>query len=247
MTLEEMKQHEWIVSWSGGKDSTATIILMREYNIPIKEIIYVRMMYDETLPATLPIMTEFVNAALERFKEWGYRVRIVNSIKHAVDLMSRRYFRSRYPLKNGSLYGITAFSRRRCMLSGIKAKTIALTYDSIAFYMVGYAADEKERLGRLDDKKASIMLELNVTEKEAFDICERYGLLSPLYSLGIKRDGCWFCPNAGKREREVIKEKYPELYQKILDSIQMCSFDVRETRFYSGWIEDLDKKEVQHD
>lgn len=39
MTLEEMKQHEWDVSWSGGKDSTATIILMHENNIPIKKII----------------------------------------------------------------------------------------------------------------------------------------------------------------------------------------------------------------
>lgn len=29
MSIEEMRLHEWVVSWSGGKDSTATIILSR--------------------------------------------------------------------------------------------------------------------------------------------------------------------------------------------------------------------------
>ena len=37
MNIEEMKQHEWCISWSGGKDSTATVILCHEYGIPIKE------------------------------------------------------------------------------------------------------------------------------------------------------------------------------------------------------------------
>ena len=64
MNIEEMKQHEWSISWSGGKDSTATVILCHEYGIPIKEIIYVRMMYDEELPATLPVMTDFVDNAV---------------------------------------------------------------------------------------------------------------------------------------------------------------------------------------
>lgn len=57
MTVDEMKGHEWSVSWSGGKDSTATIILMQEYGVPIKNITYVRMMYDDKTPATLPGQT----------------------------------------------------------------------------------------------------------------------------------------------------------------------------------------------
>ena len=68
--IEEMKQHEWSISWSGGKDSTATVILCHEYGIPIKEIIYVRMMYDEELPATLPVMTDFVDNAVKVFENW---------------------------------------------------------------------------------------------------------------------------------------------------------------------------------
>ena len=50
MSIDEMREHEWAVSWSGGKDSTATIILCHKYGIPIKRIVYVRMMYDEKTP-----------------------------------------------------------------------------------------------------------------------------------------------------------------------------------------------------
>lgn len=71
MSIEEMRKHEWVVSWSGGKDSTATIILCHKYGIPIKKIIYVRMMYNEELPATLPVMVEFVDRAKEVFESWG--------------------------------------------------------------------------------------------------------------------------------------------------------------------------------
>ena len=46
MSIEEMREHEWEVPWSGGKDSTATILLMLEYGIPIRQVNHVRMMWD---------------------------------------------------------------------------------------------------------------------------------------------------------------------------------------------------------
>ena len=102
MAIEEMRKHEWTISWSGGKDSTATIILCHEYGIPIKEIIYARMMYDESRPATLPVMTEFVDRAIAVFESWGYKVSTTNSLESASDLVNKRYKRSKkYPERNG--------------------------------------------------------------------------------------------------------------------------------------------------
>ena len=124
MTLDEMRQHEWIVSWSGGKDSTATIILMHENNIPIKEIVYVRMMYDDTIPATLPIMTNFVDKSKITLESWGYNVRIVYPDKTANDYMNATYKKSKYPDRIGKQYGITAFMRQMCKLEGEKEKAI---------------------------------------------------------------------------------------------------------------------------
>ena len=124
MNIEEMRKHEWNISWSGGKDSTATVILCHEYGIPIKEILYVRMMYDEELPATLPIMTDFVDNAIKVFESWGYKVKVVKGLKTAKQLAEGRYKRSKYEDRNEKLYGITAFLRGFCKFTDAKQKTI---------------------------------------------------------------------------------------------------------------------------
>ena len=200
MTIEEMREHEWVISWSGGKDSTATVILCHKYRIPIKKIVYVRMMWDDKLPATLPVMTEFVDRAKEVFESWGYPVEVVHSIVTAKEITEKKYFRSKkYPYKNGKYYGITNFMRGFCKFTGVKQNTIAMLAKE-DYEMIGYASDENERISRLTDTKQSIMVALGVTEEMTFPLCREYNLLSPLYDLDISRDGCWFCPNAGKRE-----------------------------------------------
>lgn len=223
MNIEEMRQHEWTISWSGGKDSTATVILCHEYGIPVKEIIYVRMMYNDEFPATLPVMTDFVDNAVKVFESWGYKVRVVKSIKTAKQLIEAKYNRSRYEDKNGKFYGVTAFYRGFCKFTDVKMKTISSLSKS-DYEMIGYASDELDRLHRLTDKKCSIMAELGINEQDTFEICRKYNLLSPLYDLGFKRDGCWFCPNASKFERQYIKDHYPQLVKKIYDMIEMCDY-----------------------
>ena len=235
MTIEEMRNHEWSISWSGGKDSTATVILCHEYGIPIKEIIYVRMMYDEKLPATLPVMTNFIDNAIKVFESWGYKVRIVKSIKTARQLIEVRYKRSIYEYKNGKPYGITAFIRGYCKFTGIKQNTIKAV-NSCEYEMIGYAFDEVDRLHRLTDKKCSIMAELGIKEQDTFDICKKYNLLSPLYELGIKRDGCWFCPNASNFERQYLKEHYPELVKKIYEMIDICNYNIDGLDKRNNWV-----------
>lgn len=67
MSIEEMRKHEWTINWSGGKDSTCTIIACIKYGVPIKEINYVRMMYDNNFPAVLPVMNKFIDECIEFF------------------------------------------------------------------------------------------------------------------------------------------------------------------------------------
>lgn len=121
MTIEEMREHEWVISWSGGKDSTATIILCHKYGIPIKKIVYVRMMWDDTLPATLPVMTDFVDRAKEVFESWGYPVEIVKGNQTALDIAHKVYYKSIYEVKNGSYWGVSQFIRGHCKFMGGKA------------------------------------------------------------------------------------------------------------------------------
>lgn len=239
MSLDEMREHEWIVSWSGGKDSTATIILMHENKIPIKKIVYVRMMFDETTPATLPIMTDFIEVGAAQFREWGYNVEIIPSIKTAMDLATAIYENSIHEEWNGKPYGINAFMRGICKFSGVKCNTVKKKINlNNEYQMIGYAADEVKRLHNLGGRKQSILCALNITTPQTFTACRRYGLLSPLYGTGVMRDGCFFCPNCKKRERDIIRQTRPDLIEKIYDLIRMSDYNNYFLKCRNYWLSD---------
>lgn len=77
---------EYIASFSGGKDSAATIILAHEHNEPLDEIIFSEVMYSETVSGELPEHIDFVkNVAFPLFESWGYKTRILRAEKTYLD------------------------------------------------------------------------------------------------------------------------------------------------------------------
>ncbi len=238
LDIEEMKKHQWIVPWSGGKDSTATVILMHELGIPIYRIVHVRLFYDSDTPATLPLSYEFVNSASLIFQSWGFDVDIIDAPITAVDIASRIYKKSKFEEKNGKLYGVLSFRRGACKFQHVKEK-FCPSYDLPQ--MVGYTVDEVNRLRRLSDNKQSVLCTLGFSQYDSLNKCKEYGLLSPLYDLGFTRDGCFFCPNASKKERIYIRENYPELVDKINILIEMCDYDISFMNQFNHWVEDYMK------
>ena len=85
--------------------------------------------------------------------------------------------------------------------------------------IVGIGTEETERLERLHKRKnqISILEQYGYTCKMAKELCEEYGLLSPLYNMGGMRQGCFFCPNAHIEEFAKLQKHYPELWQELLD------------------------------
>ena len=83
------------------------------------------------------------------------------------------------------------------------------------------------------------MVALGIEEKQAFDICRKYDMLSPLYETGVGRDGCFFCPNAGALERRLLEQEHPELVQKIYEMIdKTCCQAVIRLQYRNNWIKD---------
>ncbi len=80
---------------------------------------------------------------------------------------------------------------------------------------IGIAADEPKRLRRLGDHEVSLLEKYNYTEDDAKQLCQKAGLLSPVYDFA-KRGGCWFCPKASKRELRHIYDFHPELWERML-------------------------------
>lgn len=78
------KQPYHVVSWSGGKDSTATIILAHELGLPIDLIIISIPFFDKErgIYAERSDVIDWIkNTAKPIFESWGYPVKIVSSDK----------------------------------------------------------------------------------------------------------------------------------------------------------------------
>lgn len=72
---------KYIASWSGGKDSTASIILAHEHGEPLDLIIFSEVMFDREISGELPEHIDFIkNKAIPLFEEWGYETKIVKII-----------------------------------------------------------------------------------------------------------------------------------------------------------------------
>ena len=66
-------------------------------------------------------------------------------------------------------------------------------------------------------KYRSLLFEKHLTEQEAFNICEKYGLLSPMYKASneIYRGGCWFCPKQCNADLYSLWKNYPKLWKEL--------------------------------
>lgn len=108
--------------------------------------------------------------------------------------------------------------------------------------MLGYAADEHERLRRLNLKLQSILASLSVAEEETYDIVREANMLSPLYSIPcMTRDGCWFCPNINKGQREFMRLHYKDLVEKIEWAIEQTEIPLHGMVNRNNWLKDYAK------
>ena len=88
---------------------------------------------------------------------------------------------------------------------------------------IGIAYDEQiryERLKEKDTKKvthSSVLYDYKITEQMAFDICREYDLISPIYSSGAYRGGCWFCVKQCVSDLYQLWRDYPNYYNMLLD------------------------------
>ncbi len=214
---------EYIASFSGGKDSTATIILAHEHNEPLDKIIFSEVMFDKNISGELPEHIDFIlNKCKPLFEGWGYEVKILHSEYTYMDCFNHITTRSRKPERNGKRNGFPMAGRciinDRCKIKPIKDFIKIKDPKQITQYL-GIAIDEPKRLERLKDEKTiriSLLEKYRYTEKMAYELCEKYNLLSPVYDFAT-RGGCWFCPNARYCELKHLRTYHRDLWQKLLD------------------------------
>ncbi len=208
-----------IVSFSGGKDSTAMLLMMLEKGIPVDRVICI----DTT--KEFPQMYQHikkVQAMIEPLK--------IEIVKIDFDYWFGKHVKTRGKRKGEKGYGFPDFRNRWC--TALKRQCFHSTLASMLYTphkrggvnripdnvveFHGIAFDEKERT--LNNKGRNIrypLVEWGITEKQALEYC---------YSKGFDWDGlykkfhrvsCWCCPLSRIGELRVLYNDFPNLWKEL--------------------------------
>lgn len=224
-----------VISWSGGKDSTATVILMKQFENELLKpgdevhINFVEPMFDlkRNISGMNPDVMRFIYEKKKVFESWGYTVNILRSDIDYLTWFHDTLKRSPTDPKRIGLTRGFPLPKRMCWVKREMKEKVQNQYnkslkgiDHIEY--VGMALDEPDRMESLLKEKPSaqsLLIRYGLTEDDARELCKEHDMLSPQYSMNRgkqKRDGCWFCPNAKLCEHKAIKEQLPDVWEQYI-------------------------------
>ena len=207
---------KYVASLSFGKDSMAMLIKIKELGLPLDEVIYVDIMFDDDTSGETPEMASFISKAEKILKE-----KFDIEVTHLRGVTFKEQF---YKIKQrgkhighnyGFPYTIGAWCNDRLKMQPIKEYMRKQTDEIIQY--VGIAYDEPERYERLNhETHIAPLYDLKITEKEAMEICRKYDLLSPIYKTSF-RGGCWFCPKQRLSQLKWLYQEHNDLWNTLRD------------------------------
>ena len=211
-----MEKTKYIASCSFGKDSLAAILLAKEHDEPLDEAVYCEVMFDKDISGEVPEHRDFIyGTAIPRLEDMGVKVVVLRSAKTYVELFTGRVTRGpkKGMVRSFPLCGKCAV-QRDCKVRPIERYQKSLPVGTIQY--IGVAQDEQDRLLRLESgRQISLLEKYNFTEQDAKQLCQRVGLLSPVYAF-TNRGGCWFCPNAKRAELRHLYDHHPDLWARMM-------------------------------
>lgn len=193
----QQKPIRHILSLSGGKDSTALAIFMRE---KVQEMEYIFCDTEQELPETYEYLDRveiFLGKEIVRLKYNG---------KGFDDLLQAR----RGYLPSAQVRWCTEFLKIRPFENYIG--------DDLCMSYVGIRADEQHRKGYISTKPNITpqypFIEANISKQDVFRILIESGLGIPKYYDWRSRSGCYFCFFQQRIEWVGLLENHPDLYDR---------------------------------
>lgn len=219
-----------VVSFSGGKDSTAMLLKMLEKEIPVDVVLFC----DTGLE--FPALYRHIQKVEQKT---GIDVTTVKNDDDFEYLFARKQI-IRKSEKTIEKYGLNrlgyswAGPRQRWCTERLKKqprerflRQLRDNYDVIEF--IGIAADEKHRINRKCNQRENVRLPLvewNMTEADCLEYCYEHGYdWEGLYTK-MSRVSCWCCPLQSLKELRVLYFDFPELWEQLLkwDAMTWRSF-----------------------
>ncbi len=197
-----------IISFSGGKDSTAMLLRMVELRMPIDEIRYFDCGIWE-----FPQMFRHI----EKVKRFiGFPIRYLTPA-HSFD-----YLFSQKRTKKGFLgYGFPSLNYRWCTGRKRDALNRGCGRDSIKY--IGYSIDELKRtqIALRRDKRCKFpLIEWGWSEKDCLNYCYEKGFDWEGLYKHFRRVSCWCCPFQGINELRNLRKYFPNLWKRLLEMQQ---------------------------
>ena len=232
---------KYIASCSFGKDSLAMLIKIKELGMPLDEVIYVDIRFDDEISGETPEMASFISKAEKILKE-----KFDITVTHLRGVTFKEQF---YTVKQrgkhigdnyGFPYTIGAWCNNRLKIVPITKYLRSQKEDVIQY--VGIAYDEPKRYERLNhDTHIAPLYDLKITEAEAMEICKKYDLVSPIYKTSF-RGGCWFCPKQRLSQLKWLYTEHNDLWN-ILKDMEKDSFNTFRPNYTLEQLEERFKNE----
>ena len=210
----------YVACCSFGKDSLATILLALKHNEPLDKVIFSEVMFDAErgISGEQPEHIHWIyDTAIPKLNRLGIEVEILRAEKDFRTLFFHKAVKGK---RTGQPLGFPMVGRclanKELKVKPIKnwVKSTAKDYEVIQY--IGIAIDEPERLERIHKyaDRTSLLEKYRITEKEAYSLCEKNGLLSPIYK-SVCRGGCWFCPSARVEQFLYVRQNHPWLWNEL--------------------------------
>ena len=197
MSSQQSARH--IVSLSGGKDSTALAIYLRDR---IPELEYVFCDTGEELPETYEYLDK-----LEEFL--GKEIKRLKASKSFYSMLKERG-------------GFLPSAQARWCTQQLKIKPFEeYVGDTTCYNYIGVRADELYRKGYISTKPNIVakypFIEDGITKQDVMRILEESGIGLPGYYEWRSRSGCYFCFFQQRIEWIGLFRRHPERFQKAME------------------------------
>jgi 3'-phosphoadenosine 5'-phosphosulfate sulfotransferase (PAPS reductase)/FAD synthetase len=208
-----------IVSYSGGKDSTALVLALLDHNIEVDELVFFDGGWEwPQIYEMVDKFEKYLNKKITRlhpeksFEWWMYEREGTGFYKKGL----------KEPVAVGKGKGWPRFNLRWC--TGLKQTTIHryMKAKSEFYYnFIGICYDEQYRIlkSKTPDlkRKKYPLIEYNIVEKQSLQICKDHGFdFGNLYEY-MDSTSCWCCPLQPYPALKNLYIHFPDLWQKLLE------------------------------
>lgn len=216
------KQIFHAVSLSGGKDSTAMLLLMIERGLPINTVLWA------DTDMEFPEMYDHISKVDDYlYRERGIHITMLRHPKGFEYLMFEEEKQKPSSIENRQRLGVSLYgngwpgAKVRWCTGQLKTHLISKEVNRLkgeyqALHYVGIAADEPKRI----KNEQYPLVDWGITEAEALKLCYDRGYdWGGLYEI-YHRCSCWCCPLQRIDELRKLRHHHPELWKRLRDMDQ---------------------------